>query len=73
MTELAAVWGVSPDTIKRHIRGGRLRAYDMGTGRRTELRISKTDAESFLETRIYQRPTKPRRSKAQSQIPDYLS
>ncbi len=47
--QLASQWAVSTDTVKRHIKSGRLPAVDMGTGSRADYRVAPEDAEAFLK------------------------
>ena len=44
LEQVAALFGLHPATIRRHISSGRLKAYRVGT----QIRIRSTDLDSYL-------------------------
>ena len=47
-TRLAAASGVTPSNISRHVRLGRIKAFRIPTGTRTQWRIPAEEARRFL-------------------------
>lgn len=72
--QLADKWSVSTDTVKRHIKSGKLPAINMGTGSRADYRIAPDDADAFINRRkVNAIKYSVKRNRGQlPQIPNYL-
>jgi excisionase family DNA binding protein len=61
-------------TIERHVRSGRLRAIDLGTGKHRDLRFEEEDVEAFLKgQRVSVVKYAPKNAKQVKPKVDYLS
>lgn len=62
-----------PDLVLAHIYAGRLKAIDIGTGKRACWRISPADFEAFVRFRTSKPPTPPvKRRRSTKSKPDFI-
>jgi len=64
--------GIRRDTVTGLIRRGQLAAFDVGTGGRSQFRVSQQALDEFTASRAVKPPKSPPRRQPQS-VPDYLS
>jgi excisionase family DNA binding protein len=71
--QIAARWRCSRRTVERLVEAGRLRAFDIGAGKRPRWRVTLDDLERFENERANTPAPKPRRVKRANDIPNYFA